>query len=271
MASTYAATYARWKSDPSAFWSEAAGCDRLVQGADVIFDGERGVYGRWFPDGGNQHLLQLPRPSCRGRPRRADGADLRQPGDRPEAALLPIGEMLAEVEAIAAVLADLGVGARRPRDHLHADGARGGLRHARLRPHRRRPLRRFRRVSRRTNWPPASMTARRRWSSLPAAASSRAASSPTSRCSTRQSRWPATSRSTASCCSAPNWRRRWPATATSILPQRSRRQDRPDAPCPAFRCGRPTRSISSTRPERPASRRACCATMAGTWSRSPGA
>ena len=51
MASSYAATYAQWRGNPSGFWSEAAaGIDWSVA-PSVAFDGTRGVYGHWFPDG----------------------------------------------------------------------------------------------------------------------------------------------------------------------------------------------------------------------------
>ena len=81
-------------------------------------------------------------------------------------------------------------GRRRPRRPLHADGARGGLRHARLRPARRDALGRVRRLRRRTSSRSASTTRSPRSSSRRRAASRARASSPTSRCSTRRSSWP---------------------------------------------------------------------------------
>lgn len=48
MASRYHEVYAGWKSDPEAFWAEAAkGIDWFTP-PERIFDAEQGVYGRWF-------------------------------------------------------------------------------------------------------------------------------------------------------------------------------------------------------------------------------
>ena len=108
MASTYAATYARWKSDPSAFWSEAAAAIDWFKAPDVIFDGERGVYGRWFPDAETNTCYNcLDRHVANGR-----GEQTALIYDSPVAGQkrrYSYREMLTEVEAVAAVLADLGV------------------------------------------------------------------------------------------------------------------------------------------------------------------
>jgi propionyl-CoA synthetase len=48
LASRYHEVYAGWKSDPEAFWAEAAkGIDWFMP-PERIFDAEQGVYGRWF-------------------------------------------------------------------------------------------------------------------------------------------------------------------------------------------------------------------------------
>ncbi len=47
----YADVYNDWKSDPSAFWMEAAKEIDWVSAPTTAFDGDAGVYGRWFPDG----------------------------------------------------------------------------------------------------------------------------------------------------------------------------------------------------------------------------
>ncbi len=75
--------------------------------------------------------------------------------------------------------------ARRPGGALHADGARGAVRHAGLRPHRRRAFRGVSGALPPASSPPGSRTRRPRWCSPPPAASSRPGSSPTSRSSTR--------------------------------------------------------------------------------------
>ena len=50
------------------------------------------------------------------------------------------GRLLSEVQLLGAMLRDFGVEEGRRRHHLHADGAGGGVRHARLRAHRRHPF-----------------------------------------------------------------------------------------------------------------------------------
>jgi propionyl-CoA synthetase len=48
MPSRYKETYAAWKSDPQAFWAEAAkGIDWFTP-AEKVFDPDAGIYGRWF-------------------------------------------------------------------------------------------------------------------------------------------------------------------------------------------------------------------------------
>lgn len=48
MQSRYHEIYASWKSDPEAFWAEAAGHVDWIKPWDRIFDADAGVYGRWF-------------------------------------------------------------------------------------------------------------------------------------------------------------------------------------------------------------------------------
>jgi propionyl-CoA synthetase len=48
MTSRYQAVYAQWKSDPEAFWAEAAGALDWYAPWDKVFDPQAGVYGRWF-------------------------------------------------------------------------------------------------------------------------------------------------------------------------------------------------------------------------------
>lgn len=108
MASTYAATYAQWQADPSAFWAEAAGAIDWFKAPTIAFDGERGVYGHWFPDGeANTCYNCVDRHVAAGR---ADQAALIY--DSPvsgQKRRYTYAEMLTEVQAIAAVLTDLGV------------------------------------------------------------------------------------------------------------------------------------------------------------------
>ena len=48
--SRYQEVYQSWKSDPEAFWTEAAQGIDWVDGPGRAFDADAGVYGRWFPD-----------------------------------------------------------------------------------------------------------------------------------------------------------------------------------------------------------------------------
>ena len=48
MASRYHEVYAGWKSDPEAFWAEAAKAIDWFTPPERIFDAGQGVYGRWF-------------------------------------------------------------------------------------------------------------------------------------------------------------------------------------------------------------------------------
>ena len=46
----YPETYARWQSDPEAFWLEAASAIDWITPPTRAFDPTQGQYGRWFPD-----------------------------------------------------------------------------------------------------------------------------------------------------------------------------------------------------------------------------
>lgn len=50
MASRYHEVYEGWKSDPEAFWGEAAKGIDWVSPPNKVFDPEAGLYGHWFPD-----------------------------------------------------------------------------------------------------------------------------------------------------------------------------------------------------------------------------
>ncbi|OYZ90677.1 MAG: propionyl-CoA synthetase [Rhizobiales bacterium 17-65-6] len=50
-ASRYADVYGAWRRDPEAFWSAAAKDIDWTTPPATIFDGQAGVYGRWFTDG----------------------------------------------------------------------------------------------------------------------------------------------------------------------------------------------------------------------------
>jgi propionyl-CoA synthetase len=109
MASQYQDVYRSWKDNPLAFWGEAAKQVDWIKPPQTIFDPEAGVYGRWFPDGTlNTCYNALDRHVKNGR---ADQAALIY--DSPVTGIkrtYTYAEMLAEVNAVAAVLKDFGVG-----------------------------------------------------------------------------------------------------------------------------------------------------------------
>lgn len=108
MASSYAKTYAGWKADPEGFWSGAAAAIDWFKTPAKTFDGERGVYGRWFPDGETNTCFNcVDRHVAAGR---GDQAALIY--DSPvtgQKRSYTYREVLTQVEGVAAVLLGLGV------------------------------------------------------------------------------------------------------------------------------------------------------------------
>ena len=108
MASRYHEVYESWKKDPLSFWAEAAKEIDWIKQPKTVFDPQAGVYGRWFPDGTlNTCYNALDRHVINGR---ADQAALIY--DSPVAGLqrtYTYAQLLAEVNAVAAVLKDFGV------------------------------------------------------------------------------------------------------------------------------------------------------------------
>jgi propionyl-CoA synthetase len=109
MQKTYAETYLAWKDDPQGHWAEAARAIEWFTEPTTIFDGGQGVYGRWFPDAvGNTCHNCVDRHVAAGR---GDQAALIY--DSPvtgRKARYSYAELLENVKAMAAVLADHGVG-----------------------------------------------------------------------------------------------------------------------------------------------------------------
>ena len=186
MSSRYHEVYAAWKRDPEAFWGEAAREIDWYKPWDKVFDPYAGQYGRWFVGAEcNTAWNCLDRHVERGR-----GQQKALIYDSPvtkTTRAYTYAELRDEVATLGGVLQDLGVSQGRPRHHLHADGARGGDRHAGLRPHRRHPFRGVRRLCRAGARHPHRRLPSRPPSCRPRAASSPAASCTTSRCSTRPS------------------------------------------------------------------------------------
>jgi len=109
MASQYHDVYSHWKDKPFEFWGEAAKAIDWIKAPQTVFDPNAGVYGRWFPDGTlNTCYNALDRHVKNGR---ADQAALIY--DSPVTGIkrtYTYAELLAEVNAVAAVLKDFGVG-----------------------------------------------------------------------------------------------------------------------------------------------------------------
>ena len=110
-----------------------------------------------------QHLLERGRPPRDARPRRAGGDHLRFAAGRARSATITYDRAAGrDAGARRASCADFGVEQGRPRHPLHADGAGGADRHARLRAHRRGPFGGVRRLRARRSSRPASTTPSRR-------------------------------------------------------------------------------------------------------------
>ena len=230
-----------------------------------IFDPTAGVYGRWFVGAHLQHLLQRGRSPCAARPRRPERHHLRLAGRRSEARDHLRGTAGRGEDARRRAARISASATRRPRGHLHADGAGGGGRHAGLRAHRARSIPWCSAASPRPNWPPAS-TMRKPKVIVSASA---AASSPAAIVAYKPLLDAAIALSPHKPRSLPDPAARRRRTADLIAGPRPRlgrrreaRQGR--APPTACRSRRPIRCTSSTPPAPPAGRRAWCATMAAT-------
>ncbi len=107
--SDYERSYAQWKDDPEGYWAEQAEGIDWIKPADTIFDPDAGVYGRWFVGAEcNTCANALDRHVKAGHgDRRAliyDSpiTDTKQ--------IFTYAELLDEVNALAAVLSDQGIG-----------------------------------------------------------------------------------------------------------------------------------------------------------------
>lgn len=106
--SLYHEVHARSLADPQGFWAEAAKEIDWIEPANKIFDASQGVYGRWFTGGVvNTCYNTLDRHVERGR---ADQIALIH--DSPltnSVSKFTYAELLAEVQALAAIMQDFGV------------------------------------------------------------------------------------------------------------------------------------------------------------------
>ncbi|MFJ5369418.1 propionyl-CoA synthetase [Bosea sp. CER48] len=105
----YRATYARWRTDPDAYWLDIAKGIDWIKPPGKAFDASAGIYGRWFPDATcNTCFNALDRHVRDGR-----GEQVALIHDSPVTgtkASFTYAQMLEEVATLAAVLQDLGVG-----------------------------------------------------------------------------------------------------------------------------------------------------------------
>lgn len=109
MQSRYYDVYGAWQKDPEGFWEEAAKAIDWFRPPDRIFDPDQGVYGRWFVGAETNTCFNcLDRHVAGGRGEQAAFIyDSVMSGTKKS---FTYAEVLTEVKAIAAVLADLGIG-----------------------------------------------------------------------------------------------------------------------------------------------------------------
>ena len=105
----YAALAAEAKHDPASFWGRAAQAVDWVSPPRVVFDPGQGVYGRWFPDG----VCNTCHNAVDRHVEAGHGGRIAVIHDLPVTGVtrrISYDELLAEVSALGAVLAGLGVG-----------------------------------------------------------------------------------------------------------------------------------------------------------------
>jgi len=107
MVSRYREVYEAWQRDPEAFWAAAAGGIDWYTPWTQVFDAGSGVYGRWFPGATCNVCHNAVDRHLETRPGQAALIyDSPVTGSRGE---WSYAELLDEVQAMAAVLADHGV------------------------------------------------------------------------------------------------------------------------------------------------------------------
>ena len=109
MRSRYEEAYTRSLRDPEGFWAAAAEDIYWERRWDRVLDDSRAAVLPLVRRRRAQHLLQRARPPRRPRPRRADGADLRQPGHRHRHAPSPTSSCATRSRASPARCARQGV------------------------------------------------------------------------------------------------------------------------------------------------------------------
>ena len=126
--------YDQAAEDDEAFWArQASGLVDWATPWDTILEWDL-PNAKWFVGGQlNVAYNCLDRHVLGGK---GDKVAIHWEGEPGDTRTITYQELLDEVSQFANVLKGLGVAARRPRQHLPADGARGGRRHARMRTYR---------------------------------------------------------------------------------------------------------------------------------------
>ena len=240
----YRATYEQSLREPEQFWRAAAA--RVTWGRQpvAVLDDSRAPFYRWFPDGElNTCDNALDRHVAAGAAT-ASALIYDSPVTGDAADLHLRASCSTTVARFAGALRSLGRREGRPRRHLHADGARGRHRDARLRPARRGALGGVRRLRRGR----ARRPHRRRAAQGHRVRVLRHRGQPGRRVQAAARRGARARRRTsparASSCSARRPRRRWSPAATSTGTSVDGRRRARSIRC---RSRRPTRSTSSTR------------------------
>jgi propionyl-CoA synthetase len=108
MQSRYREVYESWQKDPEGFWNNAARAINWFKSPAKVFDEDQGVYGRWFPSGETNTCY-----NCLDRHVAAGRGDQRafiyDSAMSNESTSFTYSEVLTEVNAIAAVMRDLGI------------------------------------------------------------------------------------------------------------------------------------------------------------------
>src|ERR1700709_1936683 len=112
--SRYHQVHARALSDPEGFWGEAAGEIDWIEPARKVFDPSMGLYGRWFAGAGvNTCYNALDRHVAAGRADQValiHDSPLANPVGPSTVTKFTYAELLAEVQTLAAIMQDFGVG-----------------------------------------------------------------------------------------------------------------------------------------------------------------
>ena len=142
---TYRQIYERSLEQPEAFWAEAAEALHWDRRWDRVLDADKAPFYRWFAGGAlNTCFNAVDRHVASGR-----GGQPAIIHDSPVTGtkrVITYAELRDQVARFAGALVAPRRAQGRPGHRLHADGARGARRHAGLRPDRRRPLGRLRRL-----------------------------------------------------------------------------------------------------------------------------